>query len=70
MGRWQRTMTKDEWRGDGVAGRWWYEATVVSGDWDYSRGEGGVATGNVLADWRTAAETVWFHAMFADVSSG
>lgn len=50
MGRWQRTMTKDERRGGGMGGRWRYEATVVSGDWDYSRGDGAVATSNVFAD--------------------
>lgn len=69
MGRWQRTMTKDERRGSGMGGRWWYEATVGSEDWDYSQGDGGVTTGNVFGDWHTAVEAVLFHALFVDVSS-
>lgn len=69
LGRWRRTVTKHERRGGGKGGRRWYEATVESGDWDYSRGDRGVAAGNVFADWRAVVEAVLFHALYVDVSS-
>lgn len=69
LGRWRRAVTKHERRGGGKGGRRWYEATVESGDWDYSRGDRGVAAGNVFADWRAVVEAVLFHALYVDVSS-
>lgn len=69
LGSWRRTVTKHERRGGGKGGRRWYEATVESGDWDYSRGDRGVAAGNVFADWRAVVEAVLFHALYVDVSS-
>lgn len=69
LGRWRRTVTKHERRGGGKGGRRWYEATVESGDWDYSRGDRGVAAGNVFADWRAVVEAVLFHALYVDVPS-
>lgn len=69
MGRWRQAVTKHERRGGGKGGRRWYEATVESGDWDYSGGDRGVAAGNVFADWRAVVEAVLFHALYVDVSS-
>lgn len=68
-GRWRRTVTKHERQGGGKGGWRRYAATVESRDWDYSRGDRGVAAGNVFADWRAVVEAVLFHALYVDVSS-